>query len=266
MSASGIPRGEYKVTIFGVKNGDRKNLRRNLKPIMKVNMNTQHKSRTSLRNGAQFSQKGYTIVELSIAVAIAGVLLVSAIGLVQTVLTTNRANETATLLIKAMAQIDKIWADQPTYADLDLATAGASGVFNGMQVTRSGAGAVTGVNSKFNRPIYVGLASDIPTAASNRGYAVTFAGVPTSVCADLVTAVGGGGVRGILVTPEATAGATTAAIIPTGMDAAGVFTNPTGTISALDATSPLVNIARTMGADGCGTQRATVALTFLNWK
>ena len=217
------------------------------------------------------SQKGYTIVELSIAVAIAGVLLVSAIALVQNVLQTNRANESITLITRAMAQIDKIWADQPTYAGMTLATAGAAGVFQGIQVARNAAGQVTGVTSKFNRPIYIGTAPNIPTAGANRGYAITFAGVPTPVCADLVTAAAGGGVRGILISLEAAAAATVAAVIPAGMNADGSIPAPAAGAAvnytvAMDGSLTTPNLANALGVNGCGTANATVALTFLNWK
>jgi prepilin-type N-terminal cleavage/methylation domain-containing protein len=233
-------------------------------------MKNLRKNSSAMTAARAAGQKGYTIVELSISVAIAGVLLVSAIGLVQQVLTTNRANETSTLLIKAMAQIDKIWADQPDFNNLTLATAGAAGVFAGMQVGYDATtGAVNSVTSKFNRQIYVGLANDIPTTGAKRGYVITFAGIPTSVCADLVTAVGGGGVRGILVSPETTAGGTGAAVVPTAMSSAGAFTLPVttpATVAAMDAQSPLVNVATAMGPGACGTKNATVALTFVNWK
>ncbi|MGY0195329.1 type 4 pilus major pilin [Leptothrix sp. BB-4] len=213
------------------------------------------------------AQAGYTIVELSIAVAIAGVLLVSAIGLVQTVLTTNRANETTTLLIKAMAQIDKIWADQADYNGLNIAAAGAAGVFNGMQVTRNPASnnVVTAVTSKFNRNIFVGVAPNLPTAGAGRGYVLTFAGIPTTVCADLVTAAAGAGIRGIMITPEAAV--TAAPIIPPALAADGALTpTPAGTAIAMDASMSNLSIPSTMGNTGCGTDRATVALTFVNWK
>ncbi len=229
-------------------------------------MSHQRKNLSARSVGRQSAQKGYTIVELSIAVAIAGVLLVSAIGLVQTVLTTNRANETTTLLIKAMAQIDKIWADQPDYLGLTVGTAGAAGVFNGMQVTRT-AGAVTGVTSKFNRPVYVAVAPDLPVTGTNRGYAITFTGIPTTVCADLVAAAAGGGIRAITVTPEP-AGGVAAAIVPTALSASGVLTPPAtpASVVAIDAASTNMYIATTMGVGGCGTANATVALTFVNWK
>ncbi len=234
---------------------------------LEKSMNIRVNNLSSLQAARQSAQRGYTIVELSIAVAIAGVLLVSAIGLVQTVLTTNRANESITLLTRAMAQIDKIWADQPDYNGLNLATAGAAGVFTGMQVTRdTTTNVVTGVISKFNRPILVGLAPNLPTNAANRGYTLTFAGVPVSVCADLVTAAAGGGIRGIIVTPEATPTTTNASIIPSAMSNTGALTVPATSAIALDGSLTSVNIANAMGVTGCGTNLSTVALTFVNWK
>lgn len=230
-------------------------------------MNIRVNNLSSLQAARQSAQRGYTIVELSIAVAIAGVLLVSAIGLVQTVLTTNRANESITLLTKAMSQIDKIWAEQPTFADLDIATAGAAGVFTGMQVTRASGNVVTSVTSKFNRPVLIGLAPNLPTTDANRGYTMTFAGIPSSVCADLVTAAAGGGIRGIIVSPENSVAATTTAIVPTAMSAEGKLTAPAGTHAiAMDGSMTSVNIKDAMGANGCGTSKSTVALTFVNWK
>lgn len=218
----------------------------------------------------QQKQQGYTIVELSIAVAIAGVLLVSAIGLVQTVLQTNRANESITLVTKAMAQVDKIWADQPDYSGISLATAGAANVFAGMIIGRAADNSVISVTSKFNRPIWVSPADNLPKAGLKKGYGITFAGVPTSVCADVVTAAAGGGVRGILITPEADPGTTTAAValgyMPTDASDAGVFTLPAGTVAAIDGTRTTVNTATALGTTGCGTNKATVALSFLNWK
>ena len=217
------------------------------------------------------SQEGYTIVELSIAVAIAGVLLVSAIGLVQNVLQTNRANESITLVTKAMAQIDKIWGDQPDYSGISLTTAGAANVFAGMIVGRDAAtNAVNSVTSKFNRPIWVNPANNLPKAGLNKGYGITFAGVPSAVCADVVTAAAGGGVRGILITPEATPNTTTSAAalgyLPTDMSDAGVFTLAAGTVAAIDGSRATIDSATALGPTGCGTNRGTVALTFLNWK
>ena len=220
----------------------------------------------------QQTQQGYTIVELSIAVAIAGVLLVSAVGLVQTVLQTSRANDTATWLTRVIAQIDKIWAGQNGYADLSLASANAAGAFKGGTVEvvagTGGAASTTKVTSKFNRPVYLGLTANLPTSSANAGYVLTFAGVPTAVCADLVTAAVSGGIRAVMITPEATTTTTTTAYTDVGLSAAGVLSPPTtgDHAVAFDPSSPSVQLVNMTGSKGCGTTNSTVALSFYNWK
>jgi prepilin-type N-terminal cleavage/methylation domain-containing protein len=215
----------------------------------------------------QQKQQGYTIVELSIAVAIAGVLLVSAVGLVQTVLQTSRANDTATWLTRATAQIDKIWKDQNGYADLTLVSANAAGALKGVTVLVNATASppTATVTSKFNRPIYLGLTPNLPTASANAGYVLTFAGVPTPVCADLVTAAASGGVRGIVITPETAASETSAAKTAASMTAAGVITLE-GSVTAFDPSAPAVQLANMTGTSGCGTDKSTVALSFYGWK
>ncbi len=224
----------------------------------------------------QQKQQGYTIVELSIAVAIAGVLLVSAIGLVNVVVNTSRANDTATLLTRTVAKIEKSWSSQPTYAGLDLGAVVATGAFEGLSITRNAAApfAVTGVNSKFDRPITVNAPAGIPGPALSRGYVITMAGVPTNVCSDMVAAAYAGGARGIVISPEITVGAATAATNgPTVMALdTGVLTAPaaTATVEAgavvLDGAQTTPAMATALGVSGCGTRRPTVALSFVGWK
>jgi prepilin-type N-terminal cleavage/methylation domain-containing protein len=214
------------------------------------------------------TQRGYTIVELSVAVAIAGVLLVGSIALVQTVLNTSRANDTISGLARVTAQIDKIWSNQPNYASLSIASAGGAGVFEGLPVVRDATNAVTGVTSKFNRPITLSLNPNLPSGTSNRGYAMTYTGIPTNVCADIVSAAGSSGVRGIAVIPEDVAGTTTggapvaltlsAADALTGVDAAGVV--------VADPSTNGLNLVNMTGVKGCGTAKNTVSIVFANWK
>jgi hypothetical protein len=137
-----------------------------------------------------------------------------------------------------------------------------------MQIIRA-AGVVTDVTSRFNRPVFANLLADVPGAGLNRGFGITFAGVPTAVCSDLVASAASAGVRGILVTPEANVNATTAAVAaawPTNMAADGSFVVPVGTVSVMDATRATPNLVTALGVNACGTQNATVALTFVNWK
>mgnify|MGYP000175583135 CR=1 FL=1 len=215
----------------------------------------------------QQKQQGYTIVELSIAVAIAGVLLVSAIGLVRSVINTSRANDTATMLTRAVTKIEKSWAAQPTYVGVGLASVAATGAFDGLVITRNTATppAVTGVSSRFNQSVAVSQPADIPGTGLNRGYVITLAGVPTGVCSDLVTAAASGGIRGIVVSPESAIG--TAPTAPSTMtESSGVITAPTGGVVVLDGSLNTPNMVAALGASACGTSQATVAMHFVGWK
>ncbi len=218
----------------------------------------------------QRAQRGYTIVELSVSVAIAGVLLVGSIALVQTVLNTARANDTITSISRIIAQVDKIWANTNSYAGLTLAAAGGAGVFEGLTIVRTGTPpVVTGVTHKFNRNVTVGVNSEMPSAGANRGYTMTFTGIPTSVCADIVSAAASSGIRGILIQPETVAGTTTTplsgATIKLKADES-FDTLPASTVAAVDGATSGVQIANMTGANGCGTDKATVSIGFVNWK
>jgi PilS N terminal len=195
-------------------------------------------------------------------------LLVGSISLVQTVLNTSRANDTITGISRVMAQIDKIWSASPSYADLTLGAAGGAGVFEGMVVGRDANNVVTSVTSKFNRPVTLSLNPALPTDKSNRGYALTFTGIPTGVCADIVTAAASTGLRAIGIIPEATAGQTPGGA-PTGLtlstkdDLNGLDT--AGVVVVQPSKANLDIVAMT-GTKGCGTTSNTVSLVLANWK
>ena len=215
----------------------------------------------------QKKQQGYTIVELSIAVAIAGVLLVSAIGLVRSVINTSRANDTATMLTRAVAKIEKSWATQPTYVGVSLASVAATDAFNGLIMTRDAAGLVTDVRSRFNQSIAVSQPAGIPGPTLNRGYVITLAGVPTTVCSDLVTAAANGGARGIVVGPESAVCTVIATGVPTAMtESSGVITKPADGVVVLDGSLNTPDMTKALGSTACGTDKPTVSMHFVGWK
>jgi prepilin-type N-terminal cleavage/methylation domain-containing protein len=217
-------------------------------------------------------QRGYTIVELSVAVAIAGVLVVGSIALVQTVLNTSRANDTITGLARVFAQIDKVWSNSMSnnYNGLNVATAGGAGVFEGLTLTRDSTNKVTAVTSKFNRPILLGTATNLPSTNVERGYVLTFTGIPTTVCADIVSSGADSGARGIIIEPEATAGTpvttytgTVLGLSTTDQSFTGV---PTTAAIAVDAKTAGLQIGNMTGVTGCGTAQKTVSINFINWR
>lgn len=219
--------------------------------------------------GSFRKQRGYTIVELSVAVAIAGVLMVGSISLVQTVLNTSRANDTITGLARTIAQIDKIWSASNSYADLSMATAGAAGAFEGMTVGRDPVkNTVNSVTNKFNRPVTLSLNDNLPATSVKRGYTLVYAGIPTSVCADIVTSAVNSGVRALVVMPESTSGTAPDSLSTLTLSSAGALDSlpASGATVMFQPSAPDLNIVTMTGSNACGTTKNTVSLGFVTWK
>lgn len=224
----------------------------------------------------RLAQSGFTIVELSVAVAIAGVLLVSAIALVQVVLRQARANDTVSSVPRMMAQIDKIYSRGTSYTGLSTEAAIGFGAFDGVFNVTGAAGSRIAANT-FGYPTLVDVATGFNgTAGSNTGYAVTFTGIPQASCSDIVSSASASGVRGIIVTPETTAGTTKFA--PAGITLAGITiakpgdkktdTTATGTGVALKGPGlgGQLDVSSMTTSSACGTAEATVSISLINWK
>ncbi len=223
------------------------------------------------------AQSGFTIVELSVAVAIAGVLLVSAIALVQVVLRQARANDVVSGIPRMMAQIDKIYARTNSFVGLGTEVAIGFGAFDAAFDILGTAPSRT-ANNRFGFPTTVDVATAFTGAASNTGYVVTLAGIPTASCADIVSSASATGVRGILVQPEAAVGtrSITAAGIGTltlaGMRAigagGGAAVAATGGAAVVQGHLPngALDIAAMTNGFACGTGNASVSIGLINWK
>lgn len=223
------------------------------------------------------AQSGFTIVELSVAVAIAGVLLVSAIALVQVVLRQARANDTVSSVPRMMAQIDKIYARATAYTGLNTDVAIGFGAFDGVfNITGVSPNRIAG--NTFGYPTLVDIATGFNgTANSNTGYVVTFTGIPQASCSDIVTSAAAAGVRGIIVAPETTIG--TSAIAAAGVTLAGITIATAGTPVRGPTTGGATSTAlRGPGLQGqldvatmtsnvaCGTSNSSVSIGLVNWK
>ncbi|MFS2116076.1 type 4 pilus major pilin [Herbaspirillum frisingense] len=223
------------------------------------------------------TQSGFTIVELSVAVAIAGVLLVSAIALVQVVLRQARANDVVSGIPRMMAQIDKIYARANSYVGLGTEVAIGFGAFDAA-FDIFGVAPLRTANNRFGFPTTVDVATVFTGAASNTGFVVTLAGIPTASCADIVSSASASGVRGILVQPEAVVG--TRSITPAGIatltlagmraiNAGGGAPVPTtGGAAVVQGHLPngALDIAAMTHARACGTGNASVSIGLINWK
>nr|WP_198980722.1 type 4 pilus major pilin [Herbaspirillum sp. ASV7] len=223
------------------------------------------------------AQSGFTIVELSVAVAIAGVMLISAIALVQVVLRQWRANDVVSGIPRVLAQIDKIYARANDYGGLVTDAAIGIGAFDG-SFDITGAAPNRVANNRFGFATAVDVATIFTGPASNTGYVVTLTGIPTASCADIVSSAAAAGVRGLLVQPEAAAGtrAITAAGIAT-LTRAGMQAVVPGGAAPVAATggaavvrghlaNEALDIVALTSTRACGTNNNTVSIGLVNWK
>ncbi|BEV16234.1 prepilin-type N-terminal cleavage/methylation domain-containing protein [Herbaspirillum sp. DW155] len=234
----------------------------------------------TIRNKARLlrqAQRGFTIVELSVAVAIAGVLLVSAIALVQVVLRQSRANDVVSSIPRVMTQIDKIFSRSTNYVGLNTDAAIGFGAFEGV-FDITGATGNRRASNRFGFPTTVDVATDFSGAGTSSGYVITFAGIPTNSCADIVSSASATGVRAILVQPEGAIGtrSITAAGIAT-LTLAGIQAVTQGGADAAAATGGAavvqghlangsLDIPAMADARACGTNRPSVSIGLVNWK
>lgn len=224
------------------------------------------------------AQRGFTIVELSVAVAIAGVLLVSAIALVQVVLRQARANDTVTSVPRLMTQIDKIYANAINYQGLTADVAIGFGAFDG-GFTIAGDAPNRNALNKFGYPVQIQLATNADfrgpgLGGANTGYLVSYTGIPQASCADIVSSAASAGVRAILVAPEATPGTNPIVpadiTIPTMTTAAGAAAGTTasggGTVVRGPGLQGRLDVASMTSGTACGTGNGTVTIALANWK
>lgn len=238
-----------------------------------------HKTRPLLR-----TQSGFTIVELSVAVAIAGVLLVSAIALVQVVLRQTRANDLVSSIPRTITQIDKMYARAANYNGLTTAVAIGFGAFDGAFDIVGPANARVALH-RFGYQTLAQAADNFrnvaaPPAPAGGGavppadpsaYAVMYAGVPRAACADVVSSASASGVLGLIVVPEAIVGTpaftpANARLLRMAMFDAAATPAPAGVVVKGTTQNSTLNVAAMSGANACGTDNDTVTIAMVNWK
>ena len=160
-------------------------------------------------------QAGYTLIELSISLAIIAVLLVGTLTGVQRLLRSNNTNNTVSQTQAALTNITKLYASTGdatitttnTLRDLGVWEAAAVKVVGGLRTPQNpfGGNIVVGANAAL-----------VGTAAAGSGYWYRLQGIPEEACASLATSFQNTA-TGIYVlnapsTTTATIGATPAAI------------------------------------------------------
>jgi len=133
------------------------------------------------------SQRGYSLIELSIVLAIIAVVIGGAITGVQAILQSNNVNKLISNTNRAVGAITSKLIRDANYANAT--TANLSSPAMGIWETRSitGAGAAAVVTHDFGSRVFV---TPIVAAAFglgvNQAYVYTLTGIPTSACTDIV--------------------------------------------------------------------------------
>ena len=133
-------------------------------------------------------QKGYTLVELAIAVAILAVLIVAGLTGVQGILTSGKVNDQIKTVAKLGSKISANFGSLST-SGITLSTVANLGGWDTSKV--SGTGTATAVRSAFNGGEFIiSNTTAISGIAANSGVIYTIGSVPREACPDLANGIG----------------------------------------------------------------------------
>ena len=152
-----------------------------------------HLQTIAIRSQATHSrakQAGFSLVELSVALAISGVVLMAALAGVRKLVDSSNANTALTQMGSSIANMSKsaqALGDQSIYDDTLLM--GKMGVFDNASVIRGGgAGAISQIRNPFGGYIWTSRNKQVAdNAPLNTALWYVVTGVPNSACPDLVT-------------------------------------------------------------------------------
>ena len=208
----------------------------------------------SLQPSMARSQRGYSLVELSIALAILSVVIIGALVGVQRILDNNRANN-------VLRQIPM------TNASMIAATTSTGGTFNGVNSSVIGAlgsfpdGALTGAGlarvagNPFGGSYFgTAMGASIGGIAVDNGYFIVVTGIPNSMCSTIANGVASLA-RGVWVID-------TAIPLTQAQSQAQATITPGATVVKLPALGSVINLANL--ATGCaGALGATKSVSML---
>ncbi len=128
-------------------------------------------------------QKGYTLVELGIAIAIVAILVVSGLTGVQSILNSNKVNDQLRTTAKLAGRISTAFSSTST-SGATVATVQTAGGWDPSRVT--GTGTNTAVRSSFNSvETLLFNSTNLSGMSSGSGFVYVIQEVPQSVCIDL---------------------------------------------------------------------------------
>jgi prepilin-type N-terminal cleavage/methylation domain-containing protein len=134
-------------------------------------------------------QAGLTLVELSIALAISAVVVMSALIGIRKLIDSNNARAALTQMGSALANMSKTAQSLNDYSVYDDTLGMAKmGVFDSGALVKSATNAITQVRNSFGGYVWTRRnTATIDTLAANNGLWYVVTGVPNSACVDVVS-------------------------------------------------------------------------------
>ncbi len=123
---------------------------------------------------------GYTLVELSVALALAGMIVLTSITGTTWLLAQQRINELSAENGNAIRRINDAYDQLPNYGGLTLRQAVSLGAFNHFLITQRGANNVTVAHP------FGGAVGVAPIGVASRAWGLYLNALPTEHCADLL--------------------------------------------------------------------------------
>lgn len=146
-----------------------------------------------MKTPSQKRQRGYSLIELSIALAIIGVVIAGSIIGVQAILRSNNVNRTISQTNTAVNRIIAKLLSDSNYSNATLQNL----TYDGMEVwgesaIQSGGSSTVTVTHVFGNNIFVRpLGTAESNVNANQGFVYTLTGIPEAACSDLAVGLEG---------------------------------------------------------------------------
>ncbi|WAC71853.1 prepilin-type N-terminal cleavage/methylation domain-containing protein [Roseateles sp. SL47] len=133
-------------------------------------------------------QKGYSLIELSIALAIISVVIVGSLVGVQRILANNRANNLLAEIPRINAALVGAAVNSGDFSQINTLRAAALGAFSPTTVKWDASNTKVDVSNAFGGKLYIqgSTANFDGVDGEDRGYIVVATGIPNDMCATVV--------------------------------------------------------------------------------